>query len=1384
MSAPEPPADSQHDPLDVVIAEYLQHVEAGAVPDRADLLARHAELADRLRAFFADYDRLDRQAADLRLSGDPGRTVGGADQPGEPPRVRYFGDYELLEEIARGGMGVVYKARQTSLNRVVALKMILHGELATPLDVARFRLEAEAAAGLDHPNIVPIYEIGEHEGQQYYAMRLIEGTSLAHRPRGDLQAAARLLATVARAVHYAHQRGILHRDLKPANILIDAQGQPHLTDFGLAKRVEGGASLAPSGAIIGTPSYMSPEQASPRRGQPGVSMTTRADVYSLGAILYELLTSQPPFRADTPLDTLLQVMEREPARPRTLNMQVDLDLETVCLTCLQKEPGKRYASAEALAEDLERWLRGEPILARPIGSLGRLARWCRRNPAVAGLTGAVAAALLAVTGMAIYVAIQATERANAERDLRQEVQAREDELEKETALSLIGPIDPNGAEVLNQPEVEAAWRLAGTGNERLRFRFLEEALSTESTASSLRLRAEWFVHAAVGLDDRRRARAEQLLAEGMSDPHRSLRHRTEIAWVSLAVSERASAVRRTTAEVIGEELVGEEDPNVRDTWRGLLLARAGEFAPADAARVFGQALAREQNAAARRQLAEGLAAAAARLEPAEAVRVCAEPARLLNQALAQEQNVAARRQLAEGLAALAWRLGPTEAARVLNQLLAQEREAFARRQRAEALAGVATYLGPAEARQACAEAARSLIQALAHEDDGDARVQLGEGLVALAGGLDSRAVGRAVSEPALALSQALAREPNASVRGQLAGRLAAVAAWLEPAEAAQVLSQALAREQESYARAVLGNGMAAVAGRLGPTEATEAARVLSDLLARELEDNAREGLANGLAAMAGRQHSAEAVRLCKEAARAMSEALAQASDDNARYGLARLLGALAQPLESAEAVRLLSQALARQTTTLTYVHLELDKALVAILERLGPAAAAEATRLLREALAQATNDYARALLAEALTAAAGRMESAAAARWFSQALTRERSPFSVANLAQRLAAVAGRLEPAEAGRVCAEAARLLIPALTQEKDSNVCMPLAGASAAIADRLPPAEAARLRAEAARSLTKALAREKNATARIELAGRLAALAGRLEPAEALRLLNQALAEVKDDTSVVRGPGGAGQLGIRPPVMRPGVEGGGPARCELARGLAAVAGNLEPAAAARLLNQALAREKDEDALRVLIDALVAAGGRLEPAEAARVCAEAARPYILTLEQGSEKTARREVVERLSRLVQPLDTEEGVRAARVLVRLTVSDPDLHPHPDALERFLTIPPRSRVSRQAAAIAGALGTSAQGPALSFPLLPAVAEPLPCRLGTQDLVELLKMPTCVGPVRRVILEQLGNRYGRRFDTQWDFVRYAREQRLDLEFTTPPQRPGRKLAPLFE
>ena len=314
-------------------------------------------------------------------------------------RVAYFGDYQLIEEIARGGMGVVYKARQISLNRVVAVKMILGGEFASATDVQRFRIEAENAANLDHPNIVPIYEVGQYRGHHYYSMKLIEGGRLAQQiPRftKDHRSAARLLITVARSIHYAHQRGILHRDLKPGNILLDSTDQPQVTDLGLARRLTADAHLTLDGTIVGTPCYMAPEQARSEK-----ELTTAADVYSLGAILYELLTGRPPFSAETVLETLRQVREHEPERLSSINRRVPRDLETICLKCLQKDPLKRYGSAQDLADDLQRWLNDEPALARPVAAPERIGRWCRRNPAVA-----VSIAALLCLGTTIGIAAE------------------------------------------------------------------------------------------------------------------------------------------------------------------------------------------------------------------------------------------------------------------------------------------------------------------------------------------------------------------------------------------------------------------------------------------------------------------------------------------------------------------------------------------------------------------------------------------------------------------------------------------------------------------------------------------------------------------------------------------------------------------------------------------------------------------------------------------------------------------------------------------------------------------------------------------------------------------------------------------------------------------
>jgi tetratricopeptide (TPR) repeat protein len=325
----------------------------------------------------------------------------------EPVRVRYFGDYEIIREIARGGMGVVFQARQITLNRPVALKMILTGQLADETDVRRFYTEAEAAANLDHPGIVPVYEVGQHEGQHYFSMGYVEGQSLSQRLAGGplpAREAAELIRHVAEAIEYAHQRGVIHRDLKPANILLDRNGNARVTDFGLAKKIQGDSGLTGSGQIMGTPSYMPPEQAGGKRGEVGPA----ADVYALGATIYALVTGRPPFHAATAMDTVIQVLSDEPVPPRRLNPSVPRDLETICLKCLQKDPAKRYVGAAALGEDLRRFLSGEPITARTVGRAEKSWRWCQRNPAVAALAGGIALTLVAGTIVATYFALRAT----------------------------------------------------------------------------------------------------------------------------------------------------------------------------------------------------------------------------------------------------------------------------------------------------------------------------------------------------------------------------------------------------------------------------------------------------------------------------------------------------------------------------------------------------------------------------------------------------------------------------------------------------------------------------------------------------------------------------------------------------------------------------------------------------------------------------------------------------------------------------------------------------------------------------------------------------------------------------------------------------------------
>jgi WD40 repeat protein len=409
--------------------------EQGKAPTPEELCRDCPELVEPLRQQVAALRAFDPLLADRTVSAptDPGESPGLAPGRGSPPAVP---GYEILGELGRGGMGVVYKARQTSLKRPVALKMILAGSAAGAQELARFRAEAEAVARLQHPNIVQVHEVGEQNGQPYFSLEFVNGGSLAERLAGkplSPREAAQLVQTLARAMHYAHQQGIVHRDLKPANILLASGGReppesaerllsggsrpplpefvPKITDFGLAKRVHVEEGLTQTGYVLGTPSYMAPEQAEGRHRDVGPG----ADLYSLGAILYQLLTGRPPFTSSTALGTLRQVLWDEPVPPSWLVAGIPRDLETVCLKCLEKAPARRYGSAQDLAEELGRFLAGRPVRARPVGALGRLTRWARRNPAVAASGGLAAALLVGLTVVSLLFAWR--ERRHAD-DLR------------------------------------------------------------------------------------------------------------------------------------------------------------------------------------------------------------------------------------------------------------------------------------------------------------------------------------------------------------------------------------------------------------------------------------------------------------------------------------------------------------------------------------------------------------------------------------------------------------------------------------------------------------------------------------------------------------------------------------------------------------------------------------------------------------------------------------------------------------------------------------------------------------------------------------------------------------------------------------------------------
>jgi hypothetical protein len=1385
--SPSEESRSHEERVNEVIAGYLRAVQAGQPLAREQLLALYPDLAADLADFFADQDAVLPAAAPLRAAAlpTPAEMPTLAPDPAwggpAPGIIRYVGDYELLAEIARGGMGVVYRARQMTLNRMVALKMILAGQLASAAEVSRFRQEAENAATLDHPNIVPIYEIGEHEGHQYFSMKLIEGGSLAAQLaalRGEPRRAAQVVATVARAVHHAHQRGVLHRDLKPANILLDAAGQPHVTDFGLAKRAESSSGLTQSGALVGTPAYMPPEQAAGQRG-----LTVTADVYSLGAILYELLTGRPPHQGNTALDTALQVIADEPVPPSKRAPQTPPDLETICLKCLQKAAGKRYASAAELADDLERFIEGRPIVARPVGRLERATKWVRRNPVLAGMTAAVVLALVAGSVISTLFAFAAQEQADlatkneskaiakgqeletANEDLRR---ARDD-LETTLVRSWLRPLELDKdafAHERDQPitaaELDAMWELSRSASARLSARFIDEATRTPLNIQKLRTRAFLVLPAAAGLDMKRREAVEKALLARLDDATLANDQKRDLA---LAASQ----------------------------WDGL--SRAG------AARAAQQLNHDIKNADAdvnMTKLVEGFVALSDRMEARDAAEAAARAADSLLQLMKKNNG---DRDLPELLAMVAPRLDPRDAAQTVTSIMHLV-EKGAEYPSAESTLGNALTAAAARLQRQDAEQAAAALLGTLKPAKGPLYLGfVAQGLSVLAPYVTARDASRASAVLVEALK--LPEDPSApSEAGYVNTVLMALAPCLEVKDARETATAVLQVMMDSKDARVLGSAaqaVAALAGRLEARDAAKTARQGATMIVQALKDKApgaQPSLAPGLLALGPQLESEDAAQFLGP----VVEAIRDPKNADPNYSLIHVLSALTARLEgkdAAQAAPLFLQAMKDTSAVLkeqvpeatvdriraAIVLAELANSFSMLAANLDARDAAEAAEVLVQGLKGTPNPEP---LIRCLSAVADRLQPRDAARIGLSAVQMLKVKDQGTDLPRGLAVLAGRLEAKDA----AEVLGTLVQIITDLKEGDRTW-AAEILPPLARRLDPQDAE----HAAATLLEAMKGSDNPARLVVLARCLSAMAARMtsekratatglaavmlleaakdvDDPQWLNLLASGLSAVADQMETREASAAAAKAATRLLQVMTMSNSSDPDL--YSPGLSVVIARLDAKDAPLIADQFVEAIKDARTAYGLARVVPVMAAHLDPKQSAQV----ATKFMQVMAKIG--AGQRDYILALAALAARLESKEAAKitfqATANLVPFMVFDgPGMGEdwQAELVVLLYAEAPTNRVSAVVSAAALPGGTSQ--PLLALPHLVQAAESPELRLNTQQYVNLLKMPSCLPQSRRFLLDQLGSRYHRTFHDAWEFVRYAGEHNLGLDFASPPSRP---------
>jgi hypothetical protein len=1353
-----------------------------------------------------------------------------------------FGDYELLEEIGRGGVGVVYKARQVSLDRVVALKMLLSGAHAGDDERKRLQTEAEAIARLQHPNIIQIHEVGQRDGHAFFSLEYCAGGSLDQKLGGvplPAKEAATLVEVLAGAMQAAHEVHVIHRDLKPGNVLLTVEGQPKITDFGLAKKLDDVGQTA-TGAVMGTPSYMAPEQARGLTREIGPA----TDVYALGAILYECLTGRPPFRAETNIDTLLQVMSVEPVRPTLVQPGIPRDVETICLKCLSKEQGKRYSSPRELADDLGRFVRGEPVKARPVGSIERAIRWARRRPAVAALLALVVVLLIGGTAGMTSLALLALERAKQanqalgkEKEAKQNAEQALDRMEQTQAQSFLRPLGYNW-DALHPSELEALWNLSLCDNERVRSLFLEKALEKPDLAERLGRRGDWAMPAAVGLDPSRRKRLLRMLQRKFQDPATDPRIRANAALLAANLGPDDEIPLGEAAALVIDRMAMTAD------W-------AGPGAP--------------------EPLSEAIERLAGRMRPDEA----ALATRRALEAMAQTPHSGALAPLGESVVVLAARMKPDAAATavaVALEVRAQTVQTMAPAGLAGlgGGAGVAGLVGLAGLGGVAGIGGQAGLTGMNFQGVGEPRrfppgsagIDGITGIGAV-GGFGARAIParnlvpdvttrmqpRGATTIAAQLLEGMANTSSAEDLQILGNALEVLAAGMKPEEAkattAKFLDLIPGREVNTWEP--LARASAAVAVRMKAEDAAAAATRTLELLGKTQDYSAACGFGEVIAALATRMSREDAAAGAAASVGKMLQACANPADSDDRALLNKRVASLASRMrreDVVDKVRAALQAIPEAKDPQRWVPTQV---ILGLATRLNPEEAAAAGAAAMDSMAKTTDPLLLSALAEVLASVARRMNpepsKAAMAAAVSRLLEvmRTTAQPGLGPLQQRVTAMATEMDPNEAvvaalkalewmekpgdqdrlaalgqcvgalaGRMRSEGGSQDIERVAQRALGFILRPtgkvpdgLWVAVEALATRLNQKQAAAAAAKVLMWL--------DSTNDIQRLSLVAALAARMKPEQGAAVAAAAVGHTLE--KIAKMPNWS-------------LEDQENARRELFAALVKSITQTDARAGARKVLDLMASTTDPQLLANLGLPLTILAARLNPEERATTLATAASKVQAMIAATKDDLEVPPLIHAMGSLVEHMTPQDGARfaaptAARVLEMMSkVRDYDSldslgkdlaalavgmsqerrataasHAVRAILEAFpepvggdvpgVEAPPRTGLATLAAflqsgeaatltALALERRTKSSSPA-DLQLLDSAIGSLAEKATAQRLVDLLKLPTCVGNPRRIVLAELSKRLKHPFADVWELVAWLREHEPGLDLDSPPRRP---------